>query len=69
MIWDFESAQLTVPPDRQRLIQVGGKGIAFPRVFDLKFSGIKMTQIILKIYKVMHVAFYVLFEMTTDIGS
>ena len=44
------SAQLTVHPDRQELIQVGCRGVALRRVFYLKFSGICLTEIILKIW-------------------
>ena len=44
------SSQLTVTLDRQELIQVGSRGVALCRVFDLKLSGIHLTQIILKIW-------------------
>ena len=44
------SLQLTVTLDRQELIQVGSRGVALCRVFELKLSGIHLTQIILKIW-------------------
>ena len=37
------SAQLTVTLDRQELIQIGSRGVALRRVFDLKLSGINLT--------------------------
>ena len=33
------SAQLTVTLDRQELIQIGSRGVALRRVFDLKLNG------------------------------
>ena len=45
-----EISQLTVTLDRQELIQVGSRGVALRRVFDLKLSGIHLTQMILKIW-------------------
>ena len=45
------SGQLTVPPDRQEKIQVGSRGVALRRIFDLKIGGIHLTQIILKFRK------------------
>ena len=44
------SAQLTVTLDRQEYIQVGSRGVALRRVFDLKLSVIHLAQIILKIW-------------------
>ena len=44
------SSQLAVTLDRQKLIQVGSRGVALRRVVDLKLSGIHLTQIILKIW-------------------
>ena len=44
------SAQLTVPPDRQELIQVGSRGVALILVFYIKLSGIHLTKIIMKIW-------------------
>ena len=40
------SAQLTVTLDRQESIQVGSRGVVLSRVFNLKLSGIHLTQII-----------------------
>ena len=44
------SAQLTVPPDRQELIQVGSRGVALILVFYIKLSGIHLAKIIMKIW-------------------
>ena len=41
-------AQLTVTLDRQEKIQGGSRDVALRRVFDLKLSGIHLTEIILK---------------------
>ena len=43
-----ESMNLIVPPDRQKKIKVRGKSVAIGRVFDIKFNGIHLTQVILK---------------------
>ena len=43
------SSQLTVPPDRQELIQVESRGVDLRRVFDIKPSEIHLTPIILNL--------------------
>ena len=42
------SAMSTVPPDRYEQIQAGIRSVALCCVFDLKLSGIHMTEIFLK---------------------
>ena len=44
------STQLTIPPDRQECFKVGSRNVALRRVFDLKLSGMHLTQIIIKIW-------------------
>ena len=44
--------KLTVPPDRQKQIQVRSRSVALFRVFDLEFNGIHLAQVILKLWVV-----------------
>ena len=44
------SAKLTASTDWQEQIQVGSRTVALRRVFDLKFRGIHLTEIILKVW-------------------
>ena len=46
------SVKLTVPPDRQKYMQVRSRSVAFGRVFDLEFNGIHLAQVILKLWVV-----------------
>ena len=43
------STELTVPTDWQEQIQVGSRSVVLRRVFDLKFRGIHLTEVILKV--------------------
>ena len=42
------STKLTVPTERQEHIQEGSRSVVRRRAFDLKLSGIHLTEIILK---------------------
>ena len=44
------SAKWAVPIDWQEQIQVGSRSVALRSVFDLKFRGIQLTEIILKVW-------------------
>ena len=44
------NVQLTVPPDRQEQVHLWYRVVALFRVFDLKLSGIHLTQVIIKIW-------------------
>ena len=45
-----KSAKLTDPTDWQEQIRVRSRSFAFRRVFDLKFRGIHLTEMILKVW-------------------
>ena len=46
------SVKLTVPPDRQKYVQVRSRSDALCRVFDLEFNLIHLAQVILKLWVV-----------------
>ena len=50
-VWDSKDLH-KFPPDRQKLIQVRNRSVALCGVFDLKFNGIHLPQVILKLWVV-----------------
>ena len=44
------SMKFTVHPDRQNQIQVRSRSVVLCRIFDLKFNGIYLAQVFLKVW-------------------
>ena len=44
------SMKLAVPPDRPKKIQVRSRSVVISRIFDLKFNGIHLAQVILNLW-------------------